>query len=102
MSRSLPRFCCVISPTLTASRLRLPADVDELKKLVLTLQKQLAAAGVDPTAASISLDKAKEMLHAALTRLMDGDQKAQGEYDKWDQRKLIKCSKKIRCSEGKL
>ena len=69
--------------------MELPADVDELKKLVLTLQKQLAAAGVDPTAASISLDKAKEMLHAALTRLMDGDQKAQGEYDKWD--KLVSC-----------
>ena len=72
-----------------STNIELPADVEELKKLVLTLQKQLAAAGVDPSAASISLDKAKEMLKAALTRLMEGDQKAQGEYDKWD--KLESC-----------
>ena len=69
---------------MSTNSIELPADVEELKKLVLTLQKQLAAAGVDPSAASISLDKAKEMLTAALTRLMEGDQKAQGEYDKWD------------------
>ena len=66
-----------------------PTDVEELRKLVLMLQKQLAAVGVDPTAAAISLDEAKEQLGAALNRLMGGDMSAQAEYDKWD--RLVSC-----------
>eukprot|EP00949_MAST-11_sp_MAST-11-sp1_P000536 g536.t1 len=62
----------------------LPADVEQLKALVLQLQKQLVAAGVDPESATISLEEAKQNLSAAVARLMEGDESAQPEFDKWD------------------
>lgn len=74
---------------MSSDDLGVPQDVESLRRLVLMLQKQLAAAGVDPTVASISLDDAKEKLQGALKKLLDGDESAQPEYDKWD--RIVSC-----------
>ena len=59
-------------------------SVEELQKLVAMLQKQLKAAGVDPETALLSLDEIKANLQEATKRLMEGDERAQPEFDKWE------------------
>ena len=61
-----------------------PTSIEELQSLVAMLQKQLKAAGVDPDTALLSLDDIKGNLQAATRKLMDGDERAQPEFDKWE------------------
>lgn len=59
-------------------------DVAVLRALVAELQERLRAVGIDPETAIIPLASVKRRLKAATQRLLDGDERAQPEFDKWE------------------
>ena len=62
----------------------LEMNIEQLQALVEMLQKQLKAAGVDPDTALLSLSDIKINLQKAVAKLMEGDERAQPEFDKWE------------------
>ncbi|GMH92820.1 hypothetical protein TL16_g12462, partial [Triparma laevis f. inornata] len=69
---------------MTPYEMQLKGQLTRRNTQIEMLKNQLTAFGDVPIVEVVSLEEANVRLRAALTKLMEGDEKAQDDFDKWD------------------